>query len=69
MNTASTASRLGKSAIRSGVTSAIDPFSAPLSPRDPLTPRAAHRSRRFRCGGRECKFLAVILGGICALYA
>jgi hypothetical protein len=60
MNTASTTPRLGKFSCGRSVTSAIDRFSTPLSPRTPSLPGARPRSRRSRCGGRKSKFLAVI---------
>ena len=43
---------------RSRVERPFHPSSTPLSPQTPSLPDADPRSDRFRCGGRESKFLA-----------
>ena len=39
----------------------IQPSSTPRSPQTPSLPEARPRSDRFRCGGRESKFLAAAM--------
>ena len=69
MNFAATDTHPRKSASRSRAKLSIHPSSfgfhpssAPLSPQTPSLPDARPRSDRFRCGGRESKFLAATTG-------
>ena len=59
MKPSTTASFCRKFPVRRSVTSALHPLSAPRSPHTPSLPDARPGSDRFRCGGRESKFLAV----------
>ena len=60
MNLATTESHPRKSGSRSSTGSLLHPSSTPRSPQTPSLPDARPSSARFRCGGRESKFLAVI---------